>query len=181
MPQRPTGSARRGHAGPGSRGGLLPLVAVAALALSTACRTGSPEAGSRAAATPAVEGCWELEVTAEGAERDSVRTWLPAGELPYMVELDAARREAAGEEWYAAYSWFDGRRETAPFSVWRRIPGDSILVQRAGALAGLALRLTRSGDELLGNLVGFTDVRTLGNAQSSRREAPVRGTATACP
>lgn len=178
MPKRSPG--RRPHSILGSPAALPALAVFLALG---ACSTGSPDtADAGPAATRGVEGCWALEVTAEGARADSVRSWLPAGEFPGMVELDSEPSADAGQDadWRAAYSWFDGRRETSPFSAWRSFADDSVLVQRPGAMQGMMLRLGRSDDALTGSVVGFTDVRTLGE-QPTRRQAPVRGTPTACP
>lgn len=145
----------------------------------------SPPPRSAPDTTADVRGCWELEVTAEGAQLDSLRTWLPDGTLPPVLELDtvpAADGDADGTT-YAAYSWFDGRRETAPFSAWQPIEGDSIRVQRTGALSGTMLRLTGSRDGLVGIVVGFTDVRPRGDLSggTGRRQGPVAASRVACP
>lgn len=156
------------------------LTAVLGLA---ACHSGPPRAAPQA--TTDVHGCWELEVTADGSERDSLRSWLPEGTLPPVLELDTipAGDAEADEGTYAAYSWFDGRRETAPFSAWQPTEGDSIRVQRTGALSGTMLRLVPSEDGLAGVVVGFTDVRSRGDLSTGtgRRQGPVAASPVACP
>jgi len=125
-------------------------------------------------------GCWKLRITARGAQRDSLRSWLPAGSLPSIIELDTARAEPVGSDSvYRAYSWSDGRRESQPFSVWRPMEGDSIRVQRAGALAGTMLHLKPAKDKLIGSVVEFTDTGTL--SEPRRRRGAVEAIATQCP
>lgn len=154
-----------------------PILVIVALGL-TSCYRMPPQSSMEIAE---LRGCWDLEVEAKGAEMDSLRRWLPAGSLPPVFELDTV--EVAGsspqDSLYRAHSWFNGRRETAPFSVWQPIPADSIRIQQKGALSGLMLRMTPSGRELVGRVVGFSDVRR-GN-QTDRQNAPVTAGPTACP
>lgn len=143
-----------------------------------ACQTEPPRTGTRSRL--ALAGCWSLELQEDELERDSLREWLPRGTLPGVLELDTAEAgRSGGEERFAAYSWFDGRRETDPFSAWTRISGDSIRVQKPGALSGLMLRLTGTGDTLTGSVVRFTDVRRLD--EPGRRRARVRARSVECP
>lgn len=145
---------------------------------AAACHSGSPQTELRS--QPTLPGCWSLNLQEDDIERDSVRDWLPRGTLPGVLELDTVVADSTtDEDSYAAYSWFDSRRETDPFSVWTRIPGDSIRVQRSGALSGLMLRMTLASDSLVGAAISFTDVRQLG--ESSRREAPIVARSVQCP
>lgn len=157
----------------------LVVVAVAVLSTTVACQPGPRESAHDTETSPA--GCWELELAAEGTQADSVRNWLPRGTLPPVIELDTARAsgQASSESAKAAYSWFNGRREEDPFSLWRPMRGDSLLVQRAGARAGLMLRLVHSEDRLEGLVVSFTDVRSQND--DDRPQAPVEATRTECP
>ena len=114
------------------------------LVAAAGCSRQPPDgAVDRATAAGTVPGCWSLEVTAEGADRDSLRRWLPAGSLPTVLELDTVRVSEGpeGEPVYRARSYFDGRSEQGPFSAWRRIRGDSVLVERPGAMAGVCVGL----------------------------------------
>lgn len=123
-------------------------------------------------------GCWSLRITAQGAQRDSMRSWLPAGSLPSIIELDTTLAESGSRDnVYRAYSWFDDRRESQPFSVWRRAKGDSIRVQRADALSGTMLKLGPSEGKLVGSVVQFTD--RMGS--SERRSGPVEADPAECP
>lgn len=113
--------------------------------------------------------------------RDSLRRWLPVGSLPTVLELDTVRvsQGAEGEPVYRARSYVDGRAEEGPFSAWRRIRGDSLLVERPGTMAGISLRLVRTGAALEGVVTAFTDVMEPG--RRSRQQAPVRAEPAACP
>lgn len=157
----------------------LVVVAVAMLSATVACQPGSRESADDTETSPA--GCWELDLAAEGAQADSVRNWLPRGTLPPVIELDTARAsgQASGDSARAAYSWFNGRREKDPFSLWRPMRGDSLLVQRAGARAGLMLRLVHSENRLEGIVVSFSDIRTQDG--DDRSQAAVGATRTDCP
>lgn len=125
-------------------------------------------------------GCWELNLQAEGARQDSIRTWLPTGSLPSIVELDSARAEPTGRDSiYEAHSWSNGRRTSRPFSIWRPMSTDSIRVQRAGALSGTMLQLHVEGERLAGEVVAFSDVGVRG--ESGRRTAAVSATSVQCP
>ena len=127
-----------------------------------------------------MHGCWALRLDADGAQRDSLRAWLPAGSLPPIVELDSARAESDDETpVYVAHSWFDTRRESAPFSIWRPLGTDSIRVQRAGAFAGFMLQVGAADTTLVGNVVEFRDVGRTNT--STRRRGPVTMTPTQCP
>jgi len=123
-------------------------------------------------------GCWTLRITAQGAQRDSLRSWLPAGSLPSIIELDTTLAESASSDSvYKAYSWSNGRRESQPFSVWRPSSDDSIRVQRAGAMSGRMLQISPSNGKFVGSVVEFTD--RLGDSQ--RRSGPVEAVPTECP
>lgn len=154
-------------------------VAIASCATLLACHGNSPKLNP--GSTAQIEGCWNIALAEEGAQRDSVRAWLPARTLPDILQLSSATRAPDDEENgpYSAYSWFDERRETEPFSVWNRFEGDSIRVQRAGALAGLMLRLTPERDELVGTVVSFSDISSLGTP--ARRQASVVASPVDCP
>ncbi len=125
-----------------------------------------------------LHGCWKLNLQADGAQRDSIRGLM--GALPSIVELDTARAEPTDRDGiYKAHSWFDGRRESRPFSIWRRMGADSIRVQRAGALAGTMLELHPKGGNLVGTVVAFGDAGMRG--ESSRRTAALSATPVQCP
>jgi hypothetical protein len=177
-------------AGPAAATSLAVLLALALASLpgcrqakeSSASSGGAPEAtaASYAPRAPQLPGCWRLRLTAEGAERDSVRTWLSAGTLPAVLELDTARVSAGGDAPRRAYSWSNGRRGTEPFSVWRPMEDDALRVQREGATAGLMLDLRRADSLLVGSVVQFTDAGMMGRTPP-RREAPVEARAVECP
>lgn len=142
------------------------------------CHHGASNTTSRAAAP--IEGCWSLQLLAEGAQRDSVRSWLPRGTLPTVVELDTAKVDGDRQDGArVAHSWFDGRRESDPFSVWHRIAGDSIRVQRAGALSGLMLRLQAEDGGLTGTVVSFTDVEP--QDRPARQQTRIAAEPVDCP
>jgi len=125
-------------------------------------------------------GCLELRLTAQGGERDSLRAWLPAGSLPSVVELDTTRAASTGgDSVYTAYSWFDGRRESHPFSVWRRTEGEAIRVQRAGALAGTMLDLRPGEGALSGTVTVYRDAGMRGTP--TRREGALEAVPVRCP
>lgn len=124
--------------------------------------------------------CWELRLTARGAERDSLRAWLPAGSLPSVVELDTTRASGAERDSvYEAYSWAHGRRTSQPFSVWRRLDDGAIRVQRAGALAGTMLHLRPDVGALSGTVVVFRDAEVMG--RPTRREGSLEAVRVQCP
>lgn len=142
--------------------------------------TGAADRAQRDSLRSQVHGCWSLAVTAEGAQHDSLRAWLPAGSLPDIVELDTVRAESSAEApVYAAHSWVDGRRKDQPFSVWRPHGPDSIRVQRAGALAGVMLQVAPTNDALTGNVIVYRDV-SMANTPT-QRNGPVRMAPTRCP
>lgn len=125
-----------------------------------------------------LHGCWKLSLQAEGAQRDSIRARM--GSLPSVVELDTARAEPTGRDGtYKAYSWSNGRRESRPFSVWRRMAADSIRVQRSGALAGTMLHLRPEAEKLVGDVISFGDAGMRG--ETKRRRAGVSATSVPCP
>ena len=125
-----------------------------------------------------LHGCWKLNLQADGPQRDSIRALM--GSLPSIVELDTARAETTDrDDIYKAHSWFDGRRESRPFSIWRRMDTDSIRVQRAGALAGTMLELHPEAGKLVGNVVAFSDAGMRG--ESGRRTAALSATSVQCP
>ncbi len=125
-------------------------------------------------------GCFRLRLTAEGAERDSLRAWLPAGALPQIVELDTTRASSIGEgAAYDAYSWFDSRRESRPFSVWQHRKDGSIRVQRAGALSGTLLDLRPDRGMLSGAVAVYRDAGMRG--EPTRREGAVEAVPVSCP
>lgn len=152
---------------------------VALLPLTVACQPGARSADVDEEAT--LQGCWELALAVPESQADSVRTWLPHGTLPPVIELDTARAsgQTSGDSAKAAYSWFDGRREKDPFSLWRPMRGDSLLVQRAGARAGLMLRLVHSEDRLEGIVVSFSDVMRQNGGD--RPQAPIEAAKSECP
>lgn len=153
---------------------------VAALAASSCNRQpdGEPD---RALTSGTVQGCWSLELPASQDGADSLGAWLPAGSLPSILQLDTARAatEADAREIYRARSYVGRRVAAGPFSAWRWFSGDSILVDRPGALAGLTLRLTRADGHLEGVVTSYTDVMEPG--EPTRRSAPVRATPASCP
>lgn len=128
-----------------------------------------------------VQGCWSVEVVARGARLDSIRGWLSPGSLPTVLRLDTVRAERATDELeiFRARSYFDGRPEGGPFSAWRWLAADSILVERPGAMAGITLRMVRADSLLTGVLTSFTDVMEPG--RPTRRTAPVRASSASCP
>lgn len=111
--------------------------------------------------------CWELQVAAESPRRDSLRSWLPEGRLPSVIELDTTLVESAGSDSvYEARS--RGGYSNQPFTTWRYSKGDSIRVERGGAMAGMMLQLKPTGDKLIGSVVAFTDTRGIGDGTSLR-------------
>lgn len=126
-------------------------------------------------------GCWKLRLTAQGAQRDSLRAWLPEGSLPSIIELDTVRAESAqSDSVYRARSY--GGFPGYSFSIWRLSTDGSIRVQRAGALAGTSLQLKPTGEKLLGNVVVFTDTRGLNQSLGDlRRKGPVEAVPAECP
>lgn len=110
--------------------------------------------------------CWELQVAAEGPRRDSLRSWLPEGRLPSMIELDTTLAESASSDSvYKARS--RGGYPNQSFTTWRYSKGDSIRVERGGAMAGMMLQLKPTGDKLIGSVVAFTDTKGIGDGPSS--------------
>lgn len=127
-----------------------------------------------------VAGCWKLSLQATGPQRDSLRAWFPRGSLPSVVELDTARAEPASRDTiYKAYSWFDGRRETRPFSIWRPMGPDSIRVERARALSGTMMDLAVADGKLTGDVIVYGDAGMIG--KPTRRKGPLEATPTQCP
>lgn len=130
--------------------------------------------------------CWELQVAAEGPRRDSLRSWLPEGRLPSVIELDTTLAESASSDSvYEARS--RGGYSNQSFTTWRYSKGDSIRVERGGAMAGMMLQLKPTGDKLTGSVVAFTDTRGRGdetslNGTSMKIDAPrKRGPIEAIP
>lgn len=154
------------------------LATAAAIGL-IACSQGRPMGEAGVPGPP--HGCWALEVTATDTDPDSIRVQTLAATLPPIVELEARPAPSGDTDVgpYVAYSWFNGRRESDPFSVWDRTPGDSIRVQREGALAGVMLRLAPSAGRLVGTAVSFGDVSTPSDTSPPR--VPVMATRVSCP
>jgi hypothetical protein len=120
--------------------------------------------------------CWEPQVAAEGPRRDSLRSWLPEGRLPSVIELDTTSAESASSDSvYKARS--RGGYPNQSFTTWRYSKGDSIRVERGGAMAGMMLQLKPTGDKLIGSVVAFADTRGRGdgtslNGTSMKMDAP---------
>jgi hypothetical protein len=131
-------------------------------------------------------GCWGLRVTAEGGQRDSLRSWLPEGSLPAVVEFDTLRAESADSDSVYRARAHGGGPAGHSFSVWRYSSGDSIRVQRAGALSGTMLELKPAGQKLVGDVVVFTDAQGMSQGQlmrsdDFRRRGPVEAVPVECP
>lgn len=130
-------------------------------------------------------GCWKLQLTADSSQVDSVRSWLPEGSLPGVIELDTARAQTSSQgRAYRARS-HDGFLRRS-FTIWRRTENDSVRVQREGALEGTMLQLGPTGGRLVGSVISFTDAGGLEEGRSLaagtlRRRAPVEATPTTCP
>ena len=128
--------------------------------------------------------CWELQVAAEGQKRDSLRSWLPEGRLPSIIELDTTlAASASSDSVYKAQS--RGGYSSQSFTTWRYSTGDSIRVERSGAMAGMMLQLKPTGDKLIGSVVAFTDARGIGDGSSlkidtPRRRGPIGATPVEC-
>ena len=128
--------------------------------------------------------CWELQVAAEGRKRDSLRSWLPEGQLPSVIELDTTLAESASSDSvYKARS--RGGYSSQSFTTWRYSEGDSIRVERSGAMAGMMLQLKPTRDKLIGSVVAFTDARGIGDGSSlrmrnPRKRGPVEATPVEC-
>jgi len=128
--------------------------------------------------------CWELQVAAEGQKRDSLRSWLPEGRLPSTIELDTTlAASASSDSVYKAQS--RGGYSSQSFTTWRYSSGDSIRVERSGAMAGMMLQLKPTGDKLIGSVVAFTDARGIGDDSSlkmdnPRRRGPIEATPVEC-
>jgi hypothetical protein len=143
-------------------------------------RDSTSASAEKAPLSSRVHGCWTLRLQAQGTARDSLRAWLPAGSLPALVELDSAREASADEApVYTAHSWFNDRRGSDPFSVWRPLGPDSIRVQRAGALAGVMLQLGPANDTLSGHVIVYRDVGR--SNTTNHRMGPVTMTPARCP
>ena len=128
--------------------------------------------------------CWELQVATEGQKRDSLRSWLPEGRLPSVIELDTTlAASASSDSVYKAQS--RGGYSSQSFTTWRYSTGDSIRVERSGAMAGMMLQLKPTGDKLIGSVVAFTDARGIGDGSSlkmdnPRRRGPIEATPVEC-
>lgn len=185
-PRRP--ASRGAHGGPGNAsrtgGAWCVLLALAVLASSAACHRPVPDDGTEpgaAAEGPRVEGCWELTPSGDEAERERVRRWIEAGDLPGEVRLDTVAAEMGGEEaYYVAWSYVHSRRQRRPLAAWRPFGPDSIRVETPGALAGTVLRLAVGPDRLEGTAVVFTDVVQPGEDPGTRK-APVEARPEDCP
>lgn len=158
------------------------LSAGLALLVAVGCRRPMPETEQATVEQSAVAGCWELDVTPGDMPDDSIPSWLAGAGLPTTLVLDTTRASAGGEGGtpvYEAHSYHGMRRESQPFSAWRPLPGDSVMVDRPGALAGFTLRLAPADGDLSGILTSFTDAMEPG--RPSRRTTPVRATRASCP
>lgn len=128
--------------------------------------------------------CWKVQVAAEGPRRDSLQSWLPEGRLPSVIELDTTLAESAGSDSvYEARS--RGGYPNQSFTTWRYSKGDSIRVEREGAMAGMMLQLKPTGDTLTGSVVAFTDTRRMGegtsmNVESPRKRGPIEAIPVEC-
>lgn len=128
--------------------------------------------------------CWGLQVAAEGPRRDSLRSWLPEGRLPSVIELDTTlAASVSSDSVYEAQS--RGGYSSQPLTTWRYSTGDSIRVERSGAMAGMMLQLKPTGDKLIGSVVAFTDARGIGDGSSlkmdtPRRRGPIEATPVEC-
>lgn len=157
------------------------LVAVLALLVLVGCRRPAPDTRATADRST-VAGCWELDVTPGDMTEDDLPSWLAGAGLPTTLVLDTVRVGGAAEgaaPVYQAHSYHGTRRERRPFSAWRPLAADSILVDRPGALAGFTLRLAPDDGGLSGILTSFTDAMEPG--QPARRTTPVRATTASCP
>lgn len=156
--------------------------AVALVLVATACRRPMPEADVGADGS-GIPGCWQVDVVADDAPGDSTPSELSGASLP-ILRLDTARVEVGPESQeqapiFEAGSYDGSRLESHPFSAWRRLAADSVLVYRPGALAGYTLRLAPDDGGFRGTLTSYTDAMEPG--RPSQRTAPVRATSTSCP
>lgn len=157
-------------------------VVLAVVLVAAACRRPMPEADVGADGS-GIPGCWQLDVVADDAPGDSTPSELAGASLP-LLRLDTARVDVGAESReqapiFKAGSYDGTRRESEPFSAWRRLPADSLLVYRPGALAGYTLRLAPDDGGFVGTLTSYTDAMEPG--RPSQRTAPVRATPTSCP
>jgi hypothetical protein len=160
------------------------LLVLTVVASSAACHRPVPDDGAQpdaAAEGPRVEGCWAFAPAGGDAERERVRRWIEAGDLPGMVRLDTVAAEMGGEEaYYVAWSFVHSRRQRRPLAAWRHVGEDSIRVETPGAFSGTALRLAVGDGILEGTAVVFTDVVQPGEDRGSR-SAPVEARREECP
>jgi hypothetical protein len=160
----------------------IAAVVFAAVLVATACRRPMPETDVGADGS-GIPGCWQVDVVADDAPGDSTPSELAGASLP-LLRLDTVRVEIGAESRdqvpiFEAGSYDGARLESQPFSAWRRLPADSLLVYRPGALAGYTLRLAPDDGGFLGTLTSYTDAMEPG--RPSQRTAPVRATPTSCP
>lgn len=178
-------------AGPGApgdegrtKGACSILLALAVLASAAACHRSAPDDGAQpdaAADGPRIEGCWAVVPAGDEAERERVRRWIEAGDLPGVVRLDTVAAEMGGEEaYYVAWSYVHSRRQRRPLAAWRPVGEDSIRVETPGAFSGTALRLAVGDLILEGTAVVFNDVVQPGEDRGSRN-APVEARPEDCP
>lgn len=185
-PRRPASLKAPGAPGNRSRtrGSWFALLALAVLASSVACHRPVPDDGAQpgaAAQGTRVEGCWAVGPAGDEAERERVRRWIEAGDLPGVVRLDTVAAEMGGEEaYYVAWSYVHSRRQRRPLAAWRPVGEDSIRVETPGALSGTALRLAVGDGLLEGTAVVFTDVVQPGEDRGIRK-APVEARPEECP
>lgn len=161
---------------------LTAAVVLAVVLTATACRRPMPEADVGADGS-GIPGCWQVDVVAHDVSGDSTPADLAGASLP-LLRLDTTRVDVGAESGeqvpiFEAGSYDGTRLESRPFSAWRRLPPDSLLVYRPGALAGYTLRLARDDGAFVGTLTSYTDAMEPG--RPSQRTAPVRATPAPCP
>jgi hypothetical protein len=112
-----------------------------------------------------IAGCYQLVETGWRSDSALLRI-APIPHTPLVFELTAhPARGWADLSVYEHATYFDARADSTRsadwypvFTTWQRLGADStVLVSRPLPMAGLALRLTPSGEHLAGSIVAFTD------------------------
>ncbi|MDH3457891.1 MAG: hypothetical protein OER90_13715 [Gemmatimonadota bacterium] len=132
-----------------------------------------------------VAGCYRLTLWPDESGPDVERRRAGWGSAP-ILKLDTTRLTAwpsLNQRYGTVFTAFSitesGEVRDHPFNYWRFMDGDSVYVGHPAAFAGVSIEAQIEGQDLVGTIISFSDVRREG--RPSGATSPVRAVRMECP